>query len=68
MALICSIQQSPLQVLDDQFRVEDVLVTPRIGIRHAVDWPLRFALTDHKCLSGPKYLNKATVGKRIFLG
>jgi len=59
---------SPLQLRDDRFRVDAVLVTPRIGIRHAVDWPLRFALPDHNCVSGPKYLNRASVGKCIFLG
>jgi DNA-3-methyladenine glycosylase len=60
--------ESPLQLRDDRFRVDEVLVTPRIGIRHAVDWPLRFALPDHNCVSGPKYLNRAPVGKCIFLG
>jgi DNA-3-methyladenine glycosylase len=60
--------ESPLQLRDDRFRVDEVLVTPRIGIRHAVDWPLRFALPDHNCVSGPKYLKKAPVGKRVFLG
>jgi 3-methyladenine DNA glycosylase Mpg len=34
-------------------------VTPRIGIKHAVDWPLRFSLPDHDCVSGPKSLAKA---------
>jgi DNA-3-methyladenine glycosylase len=45
---------SPLQLRDDGFKVGTVLVTPRIGIKHAVDWPLRFALPDHDCVSGPK--------------
>jgi DNA-3-methyladenine glycosylase len=60
--------ESPLQLREDRFPVDEVLVTPRIGIRHALDWPLRFALPDHICVSGPKYLNKAPVGKHIFLG
>ncbi len=60
--------ESPLQLRDDRFQVNEVLVTPRIGISHAVDLPLRFALPDHNCVSGPKYWNKAPVGKRVFLG
>ena len=45
---------SPLQVRDDGFAQPDVVITPRIGITHAVDWPLRFALRGHVCISGPK--------------
>ena len=45
---------SPLQLRDDGFAVSEVLVTPRIGIRHAVDWPLRFSLPEHDCVSGPR--------------
>ena len=45
---------SPLQLRDDGFRVSEVLVSPRIGIKQAVDWPLRFALPGHSCVSGPK--------------
>jgi 3-methyladenine DNA glycosylase Mpg len=41
-----------------------VLVTARIGIREAVDWPLRFALPGHGCVSGPKNL----IGKRVNIG
>jgi DNA-3-methyladenine glycosylase len=55
---------SPLQVRDDGFAVNEVLVTPRIGIRHAVDLPLRFALPESKCISGPKSL----AGRSVFLG
>jgi DNA-3-methyladenine glycosylase len=54
---------SPLQLRDDGFAVHEVLVTPRIGIKHAVDWPLRFALPDHDCVSGPKSLAKAGLKK-----
>jgi DNA-3-methyladenine glycosylase len=50
---------SPLQLRDDGFRAGKVLITPRIGIRHAVDWPLRFSLPDHDCVSGPKVWPKA---------
>ena len=45
---------SPLQLRDDGFRVSKALVSPRIGIKHAVDWPLRFTLPGHLCVSGPK--------------
>jgi DNA-3-methyladenine glycosylase len=54
---------SSLQVLDDGFGVDEILVTPRIGIRHAVDLPLRFALPESKCVSGPKRL----AGRRVLL-
>jgi DNA-3-methyladenine glycosylase len=47
---------SILQVREDGARKCEVLVTARIGIRHAVDWPLRFALSGHGCVSGPKAL------------
>jgi len=47
---------SPLQVRDDGCPEAEVVITPRIGIRHAVDWPLRFALRGHECVSGPKRL------------
>lgn len=55
--------QAPLQVREDGFAVSELLVTPRIGIKQAVDWPLRFALPGHPCVSGPRSL----AGKRIFL-
>jgi len=54
---------SPLQVLDDGTRVKQVLVTRRIGIRHAVELPLRFAIPGDTCVSGPKRL----AGRHIFL-
>ena len=52
---------SPLQVLDDGFRVDEALVTPRIGIKEAVDWPLRFSIPGHACVSGSRNL----AGRRI---
>jgi len=55
--------RSPLQVRDDGFRVTRILVTRRIGIRHAVELPLRFSLPESKCVSGPKKIK----GKSIFL-
>jgi DNA-3-methyladenine glycosylase len=45
---------SALQVLDDGFRADEVVVTVRIGIRHAADLPLRFCIRGHACVSGPK--------------
>lgn len=54
---------SPLQVLDDGVRVEKVLVTRRIGIRHAAELPLRFAVPGHGCVSGPKKI----AGRHVFL-
>jgi DNA-3-methyladenine glycosylase len=45
---------SPLQVRDDGYAVGEVLVTARIGIHEAVDWPLRFALPGRACVSGTK--------------
>jgi DNA-3-methyladenine glycosylase len=47
---------SPLQVRDDGFPEPEVVVTPRIGIKHAVELPLRFALRGHACVSGPRKL------------
>jgi DNA-3-methyladenine glycosylase len=54
---------SLLQVRDDGYAVGEVLVTARIGIHEAVDWPLRFALPGHACVSGGKNLQ----GQRIHL-
>ena len=51
--------RSTLQILDDGFKVSEVLVTARIGINlknDAVDWPMRFALPGHNCVSGPRNL------------
>ena len=59
---------SELQLRDDGFQAGEVLVTPRIGITHAVDLPLRFLLADHDCVSGPKFrlkkITKAPIGRR----
>lgn len=56
--------RSPLQVRDDGFALSEYLVTPRIGIRHAVERPLRFAIPGSPAVSGPRSLT----GKRVFLG
>lgn len=52
---------SPLQVRDDGLGGEGdpagaVLATPRIGVHVAVDWPLRFVVAGHPCVSGPRKL------------
>jgi len=45
---------SPLQIRDDGFVVKKTMATPRIGIREAADWPLRFLIPWNPCVSGPK--------------
>ncbi len=62
--------RSPLQVRDDGCAHAQALVTVRIGIKHAVDWPLRFAAPGHPCVSGPKNLSGRAISikKRIFIG
>lgn len=45
---------SALQILDDGFAAQETEVTPRIGIKHAVDWLLRFSLPGNACVSGPR--------------
>jgi DNA-3-methyladenine glycosylase len=47
---------SPLQISNEGAPQLEILITPRIGIHVAVDWPLRFALRGHPCVSGPKIL------------
>ncbi len=57
---------SPLQLRDDGFRASECLATPRIGINPtnaALDWPLRFILPGHPCVSGAK--NLTSVRHRI---
>jgi DNA-3-methyladenine glycosylase len=51
--------KSPLQLRDDGTRAGRVLVTVRIGIRHAADLPLRFVIAGNPCVSGPKSLGHA---------
>ena len=55
--------RSPLQVRNDLFTVPKVHVSARIGIKHAVDWPLRFTLPGHACVSGARNL----AGTRLVL-
>jgi DNA-3-methyladenine glycosylase len=50
-------ENSILQVRDDGFKAGTVLATPRIGINPAnpaLEWPLRYVLAGHPCVSGPR--------------
>lgn len=56
--------RSRFQIRDDGFLVHEAMVTPRIGINpanSALDWPLRYVLPGHPCVSGPKNLT----GERV---
>ena len=53
--------KSPLQLRDDRMRATRVLVTARIGIRHAAELPLRFVLAGNGCVSGPKSMDRACI-------
>jgi len=44
-------RQSELQLRDDSSPAAPITVTPRIGIRHAADLPLRFAVTANPFVS-----------------
>ena len=46
-------RDSPLQLRQDAWTSQPVEITPRIGIRHAADLPLRFALAGNACVSRP---------------
>lgn len=50
---------SSLWIGEDSFRAGKILVGPRIGITKAADRPLRYALLDNPCISGPKMSSKA---------
>ena len=54
---------SRLQVRDDGCAITEMLITARIGIHEAVDWPLRFAMPEHHCVSGKRSLP----GRRVSL-
>ena len=38
-------------LVEDDFQCGEIRVTPRIGISKAADWPLRFFLAGHACVS-----------------
>lgn len=50
-------RSSVLQVRDDGCPAAKVVVTTRIGLSVAVDWPMRFAFAGHNCVSGPRTLS-----------
>jgi DNA-3-methyladenine glycosylase len=45
---------SCLQIRDDGFLPENILVTPRIGIRHAAELPARFLIDKNKFVSASR--------------
>ena len=55
---------SSFQLLDDGMRAGRVVVTARIGIRHAVELPLRFAIAGNGCVSGPKSMRTGRIALR----
>lgn len=58
--------KSRFQIRNDGFAVKEAMVTPRIGINpsnSALDWPLRYIMPGHPCVSGPK----ALVGERVLI-
>lgn len=58
--------RSCFQIRDDGFTVNDAMVTPRIGINPsnpALDWPLRYIIPGHPCVSGPRNLT----GERVLI-
>jgi DNA-3-methyladenine glycosylase len=46
--------QQPLTIRDNGIPAEPVLASPRIGIRHCAEWPLRFTLAGNPHLSRPR--------------
>ena len=47
-------RRSDLWIADDGHRTARIAVTPRIGIKQAIDWPLRFVVAGNPYVSGPK--------------
>jgi DNA-3-methyladenine glycosylase len=47
-------RQSDLWFADDGYRPEKIIATRRIGIRKAVDEPLRFVVAGNPCVSGKR--------------
>jgi DNA-3-methyladenine glycosylase len=48
------LQRGVLRILDSKARRDRIVVTPRIGVSRAIDWPLRF------CAAGSPWLSRPT--------
>jgi DNA-3-methyladenine glycosylase len=44
--------ESDLQVMDDSYKVEEIAVTPRIGITKSAEMPLRYLIAGNAFVSG----------------
>jgi DNA-3-methyladenine glycosylase len=45
---------SDLVVMNDGFTPREIVATPRVGIRKAVDHPLRFVIAGNEFISGKR--------------
>jgi DNA-3-methyladenine glycosylase len=43
--------ESDLQVIDDGYKVQEIAVTPRIGITKSVEMPLRYVIAGNQFVS-----------------
>jgi len=48
-----SLQRGALRIVDGKARRDRIVVTPRIGVSRAADWPLRFCAAGSPWLSRP---------------
>ncbi len=51
------LQRGGLRIVDNKARRDRILVTPRIGVSRAADWPLRF------CVAGSPWLSRPTAAR-----
>jgi DNA-3-methyladenine glycosylase len=52
-----ALQRGALRIVDGKTRRDRIVVTPRIGVSRAVDWPLRF------CVAGSPWLSRPTAAR-----